>query len=1777
MAAPGVVILEDDAEEEEEVPWSHLLEYNGKELFDITEPEKAWWQTMADEFPDQLDIARKRTFGKLRSVTCDGGTWKSGDAPIDFYSWRTHFAKYGSAFIAKYTKTHGKPPEFIDGGEGIRGYFAQPGFKSQRAKVLYVDKNRVYEKLFTEPSMNMDRARLAAELVIMPYERKFRYQSISVEAPEALSPRPTASFEEEFQTAGSIISVELAHQALVAGMASFHEILAKLDHSSQDDTARDKIQKAAVLLKPHIMPQDDTTQCFYTSATQVAILGMNRRGKSFTLNSMLRATEVPQSLYNIGGALIRQWQSNSAPTASDAVNMVTRMWCLDKDRRGDSQELRERRFRATADRIAALADITLRPQAPLSRKCPSEHPDVVWVLPSGPDINAEVRAVDETALAELQRTHIFDGDGRLNHNCKDTRYVRQFEKYGSDADQFRRYAADDLASIGPSAGDFLLPALGGDNSVTSVGMTVTGGNQYAFVARFASASTVDRLVAQTKAHIAKPIESDQPDHRRRLERLSAILTTLRYGLEEAVDDDASDDDDCAAAPPSDRAQWAHQTSTAPAASGSAFEWWDSRRHDARQLAEKTFQPRFDQWRKGRKGTNANDYGSNIFDLLNSRWELIKALSHLRFGDLESNEKTTWFKAAMEDDAEAFDWLRADEVEVHSTYTKEYDAWSTSNPHSDNFNGTAAQLDRVVQREADPSCVGIFRAAALEMAAEQWLNEVLHPSVRDVFGKTQIHQGTGIRLVDDRAYLKVKQDGTLKKGTVSAELIDEVVWVAPSFLFNHADPDDFGMLTDTPGLDDTDPVKIAHTRRIIHDATAILVFSDQTFESSQTLLDSMNKFDLTKNLVFHGLDGVVCTKPVSLVLNLEKGGDKPRGVPATNVDSILHREEGSTKSKISKLASSKIRESRKAFKTTITNLADDDGGIVGVRLPAGYTDCRAPGFLDPQLKKAIDSGTQLLAYPALFRGLIETPEEERTPDFADLLNATLMPKLIARVREEFRATSAIRHTAVDAVLKSCSEVHDAPVKFTTEKRTNVPECIGHAVEKCQAGKCKLAPVSKQAEKLIKLFFETSKKPTKMLAKAAETWATKGAQLIKKDLKCFIANTKGPYRFLRSASSGGAGSCFTEMVASIQAATTIGITTCDDYELTAAIWSCCNLSLNTTSLWVGWGNDAAEKCYGTLFDLVYASNFEDQLLNKMTPSDKEASRRIVSQVVSEHLRESFDVKGKLGKLEVEMNKRVLPAGKKPQKVLEFRDSSSVARRVIDGVAKAVLLDFPEDVLDSRDPSALAAELDERFTSVEVETLKTLLLDEFEKLMAGLEHDLLSWYGHSNMKNPALRSSHSRTKAAVKKVFEEIKKTSLVSDGNDWSTVHLKQLFGSRLSVLKDAGAAYDRALQHDGDIMHVCGHRGDFSIYKDFLQKGFSGKRAAGGMESEMHSMPPDCVDAAVLRTCTTIGVEEQGPLQVKLRKRFDQFHLRDLWDTHSVVTPHVLCPKEMQLASLIVAAEKASDAGAEPSAHQKRAQEVWTILERDARLLHLDGIVGKLCTLVRTQAATVFVHSRVRDETVHNWKVESKRSSANTFVLHFLLNGDTGELYLLRPNGDGLKRKRRVGTPDPNPDSDDEKDTRGGYTCELDGPQKEGLNEVRPDLYVKRPKDSKNAGPYGADALYNNKPRGTGRRADLVLEEKRHAAKASKRKACADSGCSGGAAAAIDTSYGATAARPGKGKSRRVHTSSDNTRDGSQSRTESIVDTIFQKRARPKSAPEAPKRRSSRGQTDCPDP
>lgn len=104
MAAPGVVILEDDAEEEEEVPWSHLLEYNGDGLFDITDQEKVWWQTMADEFPDQLEIARKRTFGKLRSVTCDEGTWQKEKAPIDFYSWRTHFAKYGREFIAKYTK-----------------------------------------------------------------------------------------------------------------------------------------------------------------------------------------------------------------------------------------------------------------------------------------------------------------------------------------------------------------------------------------------------------------------------------------------------------------------------------------------------------------------------------------------------------------------------------------------------------------------------------------------------------------------------------------------------------------------------------------------------------------------------------------------------------------------------------------------------------------------------------------------------------------------------------------------------------------------------------------------------------------------------------------------------------------------------------------------------------------------------------------------------------------------------------------------------------------------------------------------------------------------------------------------------------------------------------------------------------------------------------------------------------------------------------------------------------------------------------------------------------------------------------------------------------------------------------------------------------------------------------------------------------------------------------------------------------------------------------------
>jgi hypothetical protein len=109
-------------------------------------------------------------------------------------------------------------------------------------------------------------------------------------------------------------------------------------------------------------------------------------------------------------------------------------------------------------------------------------------------------------------------------------------------------------------------------------------------------------------------------------------------------------------------------------------------------------------------------------------------------------------------------------------------------------------------------------------------------------------------------------GLLKKGSVSAALIEETRWVVPSAIFDYDDPDDFCELADAPGLGETDATKSAHTRRVIRDATAVLVFSCQELEGQSETLNAMIELDLTKEFVFR--DYLPCNKSVAIVMNRE---------------------------------------------------------------------------------------------------------------------------------------------------------------------------------------------------------------------------------------------------------------------------------------------------------------------------------------------------------------------------------------------------------------------------------------------------------------------------------------------------------------------------------------------------------------------------------------------------------------------------------------------------------------------------------------------------------------------------------------------------------------------------------------------------------------------------------------------------------------------------------------------------------------------------------------------
>jgi len=131
----------------------------------------------------------------------------------------------------------------------------------------------------------------------------------------------------------------------------------------------------------------------------VAILGTSRHGKSLFINQMLRALEVPDSLYNTSRRK-EIWSVEEGPTATHAARHVAHMLCVEADdhERGapKSKEDREDRFNTTVKQIetvdAAINNTEAGRGAAMGGdiggekiiESPSQHPRVTWGLPCGP-------------------------------------------------------------------------------------------------------------------------------------------------------------------------------------------------------------------------------------------------------------------------------------------------------------------------------------------------------------------------------------------------------------------------------------------------------------------------------------------------------------------------------------------------------------------------------------------------------------------------------------------------------------------------------------------------------------------------------------------------------------------------------------------------------------------------------------------------------------------------------------------------------------------------------------------------------------------------------------------------------------------------------------------------------------------------------------------------------------------------------------------------------------------------------------------------------------------------------------------------------------------------------------------------------------------------------------------------------------------------------------------------------------------------------------------------
>eukprot|EP00038_Savillea_parva_P007313 m.169217 g.169217 ORF g.169217 m.169217 type:complete len:1046 (+) comp13075_c0_seq1:254-3391(+) len=993
-SAPAAASAEppDEAADDSESPWSHLIGADNKLLVGEFEPgEQQFFEEYMNHCPDEFQKFTSKTYGhvSIRSSAATRSKKKNGriqiKMPYDIFKIRTLFAKFGREALTRYHKVHGqaKPSAEITGMEGIDLYFAQSPCDTHLVKEALGQEHNRMRKLdgFVGPqSVATGRFKEYVEL-LAPFEKKWKFEPMTSDPDCCVSTggTDTGTLEAIFA-----VSVATVRNSMSAAAKQFAEMLETLDNDGQNADARESIKAAITTLRntdtcDNGADDDDVNaQPFYDKGESVAILGINRSGKSFSKNAIIRGTEVSDRLYNVGVKETLEYRFNAVPTATDAARKVAKSLCSSIDQPHETVEDREARFEDIAHKIAAdlegisggrvLPDVD---SATLTRECPSSQPRVRWVLPTGPDEDRlnDARATDgekglastdeNSAFAESWSETVFDKNGVLNPDCKVKDYVEQKEKFQDDVEELKKYAAMDTLADLDSAGDFLFPSKRSSTTVTARQSKASGGKQYAWIARFVSEHDIAAMITRICQYLDDNAGSEE-DHKLDKQYLATVLTMLKYGPEQQDDRDARNAGDVP-----ERDLWQDKAKKKPRAKGSAFEWWQEdvpRR--ARKHAQDNFERRFHDWQRGHMppdGWGAND----LFDRCYKRIHVLQALANLQTQSPEEADK--WIKEAWRDDSKAFDWLTESDASSRVLFPVIFNDWKQNKLGADLNDHFNILYDVPFE---DIRLVGVNFNDAVEEAATLWLREVLHKDTRDLFGTTQIHQGAGIHVLDDHAYLKVIQDRALTKGSVSAALVEETRWIVPSAVFDFDDPNDFCELVDLPGLGDMDATKMTHTRRAIRDASSVIVFAKQNLSGQASTLGAMTDLGLTKDLIFR--DQLSIFKSVAIVLNKEYDYEKFYALPADNRKSILHSEHGGG-FVVDRLSDEDVAETRRQLELEVSNLADGDGKIPNVHTPPHLeNDATALPFIRPRIRSAVNKNSHFTIYPALFAGLVATP-------------------------------------------------------------------------------------------------------------------------------------------------------------------------------------------------------------------------------------------------------------------------------------------------------------------------------------------------------------------------------------------------------------------------------------------------------------------------------------------------------------------------------------------------------------------------------------------------------------------------------------------------------------------------------------------------------------------------------------------------------------------------------------------------------------------------------------